>query len=339
MPEILKWGEIKDGFKDGTLLLGNGASMAIHQPFGYESLRSAAQEAEHITQPVADVFTAFGTDDFELVLRRLWQASLVNQALQVEPGKVEEAYQQVREALISTVRDIHISYDAASPHFEAIYTFMQGFQTVLSLNYDLVGYWAMLAGNQKLGRWFKDGFQKGGVFREDWEKLRQPFGAEGATLMFYPHGNLITARKNNSVERKLSTGGGFSAALLDHILEEWESGEVVPLFVSEGTSDHKKRAIASSEYLARVFWEVIPSIEGPLVIYGWSISDQDDHILEQIKMAQPLLSRIAVSVYGQNQEDASRMQSKLEDAGFNELVFFDSSSPGCWIHAQGTAQS
>ena len=332
MPEIVNWNEIQENFKDGTLILGNGASMAVHQPFGYASLRLAAQESGHITQSVADVFTAFGTDDFELVLRRLWQAKLVNQSLQVEAGKVEKAYQQVRGALIATVRDIHISHDASSAHFEAIYKFMQSFQTVLSLNYDLVAYWAMLAGNQVLGRWFKDGFQLGGAFREDWQELREPYGAEGATLMFYPHGNLITARKNNYTERKLSTGGGSSAALLDHILEEWEGGEVVPLFVSEGTSDHKKRAIGSSEYLTKIFWEVIPSIEGALVIYGWSISDQDDHILEQIKMAQPQLSRIAVSVYGENQEDANRMQSKLEAAGFNEPVFFDSSSSGCWIH-------
>lgn len=332
MPEILQWAEIQENFQGGALLLGNGASMAVHPTFGYASLREAAQATGHLTQAVDEVFTSFGTDDFELVLRHLWQASLVNHALQVAPGKVEDAYRQVRAALIATVRDVHIPYDDASAHFEAIYTFMRGFKTVLSLNYDLIVYWSMMAGNNVLGRWFKDGFQQGGVFREDWEALREPYGAAGATLVFYPHGSLITARRNDYVERKLSAAGGDAVGLLDHILEEWCGGEVVPLFVCEGTTTHKKQAISSSDYLARVFWGVLPSISPTLVIYGWSISDQDQHVLEQLKLAKPNLFRIAVSVFGGNQAEAQRMEAKLAELGVNELVFFDAQSPGCWIH-------
>ena len=332
MPEIRQWAEIQEKYQGGTLLLGSGASMAVHPAFGYSSLREAAQTTGHLTQAVNEVFTAFGTDDFELVLRHLWQASLVNKALIVAPGRVEEAYRQVRAALIATVRDIHISYDDASTHFEAIYTFMRGFEPVLSLNYDLIVYWSMMAGNNVLGRWFKDGFQRGGVFREDWGALRNPYGADGATLVFYPHGSLITARKNDYTERQLSAAGGDAFGLLDRILEEWLGGTVVPLFVCEGTTTHKKQAISGSNYLARVFWDALPSISSTLVIYGWSISDQDEHILEQIKLAKSKLLRIAVSVYGGNQAEAQRMEAKLAELEVNELVFFDAQSPGCWIH-------
>lgn len=44
MPEIHKWADIKEPFIGGALLLGNGASMAIHKEFGYASLRVAAEE-------------------------------------------------------------------------------------------------------------------------------------------------------------------------------------------------------------------------------------------------------------------------------------------------------
>lgn len=346
MPDILQWNEIRDNYHGGALLLGNGASMAVHPKFGYSSLRTAAEEAEHITPEVSDVFTAFGTDDFELVLRRLWQARLVNQALQVEPKKaekVDQAYTYVREALIATVRDTHITYDSALWHLETIYQFMQGFKTVLSLNYDLIVYWAMMAGNNVLGRWFKDGFQQEGVFRDDWQTLREPYApATDATLVFYPHGNLITARKDNYTEQKLAAAGGNTIGLLDRILEQWEGGSVAPLFVCEGTSEHKKQAIANSGYLTRVFREVIPTISPSLVIYGWNISDQDRHILEQLKRAQHRLIRVAVSVYGQDethkQIEAQRMEEELSVLNVPELVFFDAASPGCWIHPAETEQ-
>lgn len=332
MPEIRQWGEIKNAYQDGALLLGNGASMAVHPGFGYSSLREAAAANNRITKAVADVFTAFDTNDFELVLRRLWHAKLVNQALGVEPGKVEEAYRQVREALIATVRDIHISFDEAQPHLKAIYGFMQSFKTVLSLNYDLLVYWSMMASKDSLGNWFKDCFQQGGVFREDWETLRQPYGATGSTLVFYPHGNLITARKNDYSEQKLSAAGGDAVGLLNRLLEQWKHEEVVPLFVSEGTSDHKKLAIINSDYLSRVFREVIPRVSPSLVIYGWSVSDQDEHILEQLKLARPGLVRLAISVLYHNQVDVERMETKLSTLGVPELVFFDAQSPGCWVH-------
>jgi len=341
MAEILQWVQIRRDYQDGALLLGNGASMAVHTKFGYKTLREAANTTGHLTEAVDDVFTAFDTDDFEMVLRRLWQAKLVNQALRIEPGRVEDAYAKVREALIATVRDIHISHEDASPHFEAIYRFMQGFRTVLSLNYDLIVYWAMMAGNNTLGLWFKDCFQ-GTTFPEEWAWMRQKHrSAAGTTLVFYPHGSLITARSGGYTEQKLAAAGGSAVGLLDRILEQWEMGAAVPLFVCEGTSEHKKQAIANSYYLTRVFREVIPTISSSLVIYGWNISEQDQHILDQIKRARHSLVRVAVSVYGQNenqkQSEAQRMEEALNALGVPEPVFFDAESPGCWIHPEAEA--
>ena len=73
-------------------------------------------------------------------------------------------------------------------------TFASAFPTVVSLNYALTLYWAMLLFNAAHGSWFKDAFHDG-EFQTDWEYLRRPYGhAAGATLVFYPHGSLAVAR-------------------------------------------------------------------------------------------------------------------------------------------------
>lgn len=326
MPEIQKWSDIKDRFQDG-LLIGNGASVAIHNGFQYSNLFDAACRLEHVTKDVKSVFDSFGTNDFELVLRRLWQAKLVNDALGVQPGRVQEAYELVRTALIATVRATHVSYTNAKPHLEHVYQFLKGFKTVVSLNYDLILYWAAMLGNSDatVRNWFKDAFNDA-IFRDDWESVRLPYGAQGATLFFYLHGNLVLARKRFEIERKLSAGS--NATLLDEILEDWETGNFSPIFVCEGTAAHKKKSIESSAYLRKIFHEVIPTLGKSLVIYGWSISEQDTHIVTQLKNAN--ISRAAVSVYGNSQEAIRNATKLLGEAGIKEVHFFDSLSPGCW---------
>jgi hypothetical protein len=111
---------------------------------------------------------------------------------------------------------------------------MQGFKTIISLNYDLIVYWAAMKSRTKLGSWFKDCFGKGGVFADDWESKREPYGnAAGATLFFYPHGNLALARGLDDVEGKISATGHD---LLTRVLDVWEAGDAVPLYARERLS-------------------------------------------------------------------------------------------------------
>lgn len=67
----------------GTLLLGNGASIAVSPTFGYGSLLSHARGAGTLKEDVQRLFDFFGTSDFELVLRIVWQTSNVNRSLQI----------------------------------------------------------------------------------------------------------------------------------------------------------------------------------------------------------------------------------------------------------------
>lgn len=269
--DIRSWLDIQDEFHHG-LIVGNGGSVAVHSAFSYGSLFEAARAAGHITAQVSDVFDRFGTTDFELVLRRLWQATLVNSALEIPAGRVEVAYEQVRAALIATIRETHVSYEGALPHLAPIYRFMQRFETVISLNYDLVVYWAAMLGNRDLGVWFKDCFRYR-RFDENWREYRRPYGrATGSTLFFYPHGNLVLARNQDGEEKKIVAATNDD--LLESILDSWEGSNVVPLFVCEGTSADKLKSIGTSQYLQAIVNDPLRDLGESLVIYGWSFGEQ-----------------------------------------------------------------
>ncbi|AEC20752.1 hypothetical protein PT7_2212 [Pusillimonas sp. T7-7] len=324
MPDVVDWKSLQPQFQDG-LLLGNGASIAVHAGFGYADLYEKSQELGYITPAVQGIFASFGTTDFELVLLRLWQAKLVNEALRIPPGRVEQAYNEVRTALIATVRATHVTYEEATPHLIEIYRFMHQFKTVASLNYDLIVYWAALVGNDNLGRWFKDAFN-GGTFHEDWKSLRRPYRANGTTLFFYPHGNLVLSLTSTYSEEKISRGDPTN--LLEAILEQWKTGTRTPIFVCEGTADNKKKSIERSSYLRTINREVLPHMGESLAIYGWSLAEQDEHIIKQVLSAS--LQRIAVSVHNNDMAFAKRTEEMITRYRRIPISFFHASSSGCW---------
>ena len=164
--------------------------------------------------------------------------------------------------------------------------FASAFPTVVSLNYDLTLYWAMLLFNAANGSWFKDAFHDG-EFQTDWEYLRRPYGhAAGATLVFYPHGSLSVARDYIGEETKIAVAAGDLLATITH---RWSSGRYVPVFVSEGTSKQKVAAIRRSQYLTNVYEEVLPSWDCSGVfmschpVCGETLCDRAQRLLHQMR--------------------------------------------------------
>jgi hypothetical protein len=323
--KIFQWSEVEYQFTGGSLLLGNGASRAVSEEFSYDSLFEEARARDFLTEAVQEVFNSFGVNDFELILRRLWQAKLVNEALDLHCGELEDAYVNVREALIQTVRSIHVSYEEAEPHLINIYRFSKKFKTILSLNYDLILYWAAQLGNRTLGNWFKDCFWYG-TFKNDWDGLKGPYKAAGSTLYFYPHGNLVLKRVGFSGEEKIQSTDNEN--LLEAILTAWVESDLSPAFICEGTKQSKLESISSCNYFERVYFEVLPNIEDTLVIYGWAFGDQDDHIIERLEKSN--VRKVAVSIYGKDLTLCGKVERKLMKLNLESLVFFDANSAGCW---------
>ena len=123
---------------------GNGGSIAVDQTFSYSSLRESAEDNGLITTNIKRVFDYLKTEDFELVMSLMWDAHHVNMALGVTEQATEQAYVEVKTALVESVRANHADHTTAEPSLAAISEFMARFRTVLSLNYDLIVYWAML---------------------------------------------------------------------------------------------------------------------------------------------------------------------------------------------------
>ncbi|MGQ0554570.1 MAG: DUF4917 family protein [Nitrospiraceae bacterium] len=331
MLRILEWSQIADKFSE-ALILGNGASIALHGGFKYESLLEEARE-EFISQEVEDVFDHLDTEDFERVLRMLWHTSKINEALQINEEKTRKAYKSLRTALVKTVTKIHPVHSDVSNQLIRVAEFMKQFKIVLSLNYDLLVYWAMLLENEQQKNRIKDCFNDG-EFVSDWQKYLKPYrGSDGSTLVFYPHGNLALTTDINGGETKLTATTFLS--LLETVTMSWKSGKYSPLFVSEGTSKQKVSAINRSPYLKTIHDSVLPNLGRRIAIFGWSMGDRDKHILKAICRSN--VAEIAVSVVTSEpklNERCLKIKSKIQEYANGRsirVVFFDATIQGCWL--------
>ncbi|GBC61151.1 DUF4917 domain-containing protein [Desulfonema ishimotonii] len=331
--QIISWSSIATQ-KDSALLLGNGASMAVDKKFSYTSLLNEFAYKGFFNIEEISLFDYFDTNDFEMILRFLWQSKHVNQALDIFNPKIDSTYKNVKSALIHGVSELHSEYDDVFNDLEPISQFMSKFDTVFSLNYDLIVYWAMMYGNNNPKHSFKDCF-KHGVFDYEWQKYKSPIRfQESCTLIFYPHGSLALARSIIfGQEYKIANSTTYS--LLDGIQNEWEKDDIIPLFISEGTVEQKVHSIQTTRYLNCVLNEVMPFPRSHWVIYGWGFGDQDAHILKSIKKSGA--KRLSISVYrgSDEQEFCGRVYSAIhrEFGHFIDIEFFDSYSPKCWNNA------
>lgn len=330
---VHQWSEIATQFTDG-LVLGNGASIAFDPRFRYASLRDNALAEGLISNDVQSVFDHLNTVDFELVLRMLWHTNRINGALGIDEPRTAAAYCSVRRALIEVIRAIHVEYDQVQEHLPLAAGFMRQFSTIASLNYDVLVYWAILLSNASQSRHrFKDCFVDDGQFRQNWEGLRTPTcSATLSTIVGYPHGNLALAADLSGSEKKLVANGG-GANLLESIFNEWNSGTYGPVFVSEGTSPQKMSSIRRSPYLVTMHGELLASMRQSVVILGWSISENDLHLLDSICQGGAIRYAYAIDPNSQGLNDEmNRIERLIIQRRRNaQVLFFDRTSPGCWL--------
>lgn len=343
---LYNWKDIADSYKH-TLVIGNGASIAVNPSFNYSSLYLSAKESGLVSKEANNLFEYFETKDFEYILRLLSNAHDINVALKISEDQTVKIHYAIRNALINVVQQLHVTYDQVAPVIPNVISFLEQFETVFSLNYDLILYWAILwANDNDANKYFIDCFIKNGAFEEDWQWLRKKYKGKDTTLVFYPHGNLALTTKNGETI-KISRGKIvtevenamvlISRDLMKTIQEAWKSKGSVPLFVSEGSSKQKLMAIQRNGYLNSVYESALPVNNGTITIYGWSIGDQDEHILSRLISGRP--KKIAISIYKSEDWEgkAFEMRNKILKIYFQkhrdapeEIMFYDSSSQGCW---------
>lgn len=171
--DLDNWSDIQDKFK-GYILLGNGASIAIDERLSYRSLYERVCQSGRLNPEIINMFAYFGTTNFEFIMKLLLEASQVNQVLCIDDDKTRSYYDEIRDSLINTIGDIHPTHENVKNLLPKIADFLRNFTTVLSLNYDLLVYWSMLEGNDKLEcQWFKDCYIHG-EFENDFGYMYQP---------------------------------------------------------------------------------------------------------------------------------------------------------------------
>ena len=228
---LATWDETKDDTTWSGLLIGNGASQAVWQPFGYSSLFETAKTGDEIANPLTaddiSLFDAMRTTNFEQVLESLAAAKLVGNALAHDVTHISSRYQSIQQALVESVHCKHVTHADVTPErLSMIREAIIPFEFIYSTNYDLLLYWAVMTED---GSGFKDFF---------WNKEFDLANTElwgKASKILYLHGGLHLYRTPSGATMKRRATGGRT--LLDLFGTPMDDGMLaVPLFVAEGES-------------------------------------------------------------------------------------------------------
>jgi Domain of unknown function (DUF4917) len=323
--ELADWREIvQHDLRWDGLLLGNGASVAVWEPFAYPSLYDqalSAAVADPLTPADVALFDILGTRNFELVLGALKNAARVEAALGEPEAHLRERYDHIQRALFQAVAAVHVGWSAVEgERLLTIRRALSAYRAVFSTNYDLLAYWAVMHDGQPPGSGFKDFFWSG-PDAHGFDAANT--GVSGnTTLIYYLHGG---------IHLRTSTGGGTHKRVPtgSSLLDDFEIGfdsEELPLLVSEGTASDKLAAIRRSDYLSFAY-QTFAEHRGGLVIFGHSLGASDDHLVDVIKSWRPPWRSPLIAIGVRPSAEHGRVrQRKLELAARlpdSDLLFFD----------------
>jgi hypothetical protein len=312
--ELLDWSNLSDE-EWPTLLIGNGMSINLWAGFGYSSLYQSAP----LTQPAQAIFNELGTTNFEQGLECLHHANVALRALSESTAKVDQTYEEVRDALFTTVGDVHVPWGSfpQSSH-DQIALEIDSHVSVFTTNYDLSLYWSQLQTAKSVN--VVDFFWGAG---RQFDPADAGIRSRQSTGVYYLHGGLHLWQDDQTGENGKWTSG--DCRLLSIQTKYGPMADRRPLFVSEGTSAAKVRTIRQSTYLSFCL-DQLRADNRPTVVFGQSLSDQDRHVVEAL--VDGPTRRIAVSMYPTGDDkgvlaEKARIQQAL---GSHQIEFFDSTT-------------
>ncbi|MFS2114002.1 DUF4917 family protein [Herbaspirillum frisingense] len=320
---LIHWDEIREtAWK--SLLLGNGFSINVWERFGYKSLYEVAKGGEvqqRLNAQSVALFDKLNSTNFEEVLRILFHARLVDEQLGApQRDAIDDLYTSTKNALAAAVSYSHVPHDMDG--LSAINRELRNYRNIFTTNYDLIPYWSIMFEDT----WrFKDLFwNEGNTFDPENTSVNAD-----RSVICYLHGAIHLVELPDGKTKKLTANGLNS--LVD--LFDLEHPEYFPLFISEGTSEHKLSRIKRNDYL-RFSFEKFQALDGSLVVLGQSLNkDFDQHLLDALRNSD--LASIAVGVWP-NQAEEKILEFKarvLAEIGKKEIYFFDSTTHPLGISA------
>jgi len=269
---LVDWREVATRYRWDTLLLGNGMSTNIWEPFGYRNLYDRAKRSGLSTQD-RKLFSS--TPNFERVLADLLTAFRVNEAVGLDTEPLLERYRNIQRALVRAVREVHLKLSRVPPSTRrTISNTMEEFEWVFTTSYDLLVYWAMASEGFEP---FMDHFRYRG--RCEFDPSRASVPANRVPIYFL-HGALHLVVGGSGATWKLRQTD------LDSILDQFGKpiqgdAEARPLLVTEGSADDKLAAIEDNVYLSHALGR-LRQRDLPVVVFGSSLSEQDAHLAEAL---------------------------------------------------------
>ncbi|RWO24450.1 DUF4917 family protein [Mesorhizobium sp.] len=318
MPEVITFDEAINATKgkDRTLLVGNGFSAKY---FAYKTLLAASGIAEG--SALRNVFDALQTVDFEKVVRAIENAAIVEAAYGHEEraADLRKDAQKVREALVQAVKATHPAHREDFDYGSSA-AFLRHFNTVFSLNYDLLLYWTILEETK-----LRDGFGLGTQIG----RFLGPFREDAHCAVYNLHGGLhLFADKDGEIIKALHTGEGVVATIADTI----ERKQRLPVYVAEGTSRQKIHKIESMTYLRHCYAKLRENAAN-VFIYGHSADENDEHVYRAIFESD--VKHVFFGIYQPNPDKLKLLDGQLAKyqkvwGKDTKYEFYDSESAKVW---------
>ncbi|MCK9614112.1 MAG: DUF4917 family protein [Candidatus Omnitrophica bacterium] len=333
------------------LFLGNGFSIACYPGFEYGTLYEQAKNSG-LSKHLDELLKRYG-NNFEDVLKYLDEGMFLAEHYYLKKSKktnrdMAQDYKELKEALITTISDNHPDYPSriSKNKFESCIKFLRNFDAAFTVNYDLLLYWASLHIDESKGEEFpfSDGFGR----EDDAANPDCSFSYSSMSskpYLFFLHGALHLYTKDGHVWKRVWNTTGIP---IIKCVREAFSKKSYPLVVTEGKSLDKLKKIESSSYLSQAYRK-FKNIQGHLFIFGHSLSEQDNHILNAIICSEKFkLTHLWIGIHGDSNSAHNKniiakasflrmkreelIPKKLKSKGEGELNigFFDSASAHIW---------
>jgi hypothetical protein len=308
------WNEIADEYEWDTLLLGNGLSINVWEPFKYRELFDHAGRGSVLTPEDLRLFG--NTPNFERVLGEILTAIRVNECVGIDCDPLYARYQNIQLALGRAVKAVHVQQGRIPfSTLVQIRRAMEQFAWVFTTSYDLLVYWAMAC--EKGFDPFMDHFR--GRVRLEFNRGRTRVPPKSVPVYFL-HGALHLVAAGSGVTWKLKR------TELDNLLDQFGQPiagdpQARPLLVTEGSAADKLDAIEDNLYLSHALGQ-LSERELPIVIFGSSLGVQDTHITDAL--SKHPRRAVAVSMLPGSKRELSPKQwdlyGRLEA---DPLIFYD----------------
>lgn len=316
------------------VLLGNGFSRACKDDiFAYGALFDRA-DFRALSRHVPAAFASLATRDFEKVMRALRDSAQLIRVYEPAGGDLANAFEAdaagLREVLVQAIAGSHpdLPGDISADAYAACKRFLAHFDRIVTVNYDLLLYWALMQAEVTPQVRSDDGFRK--PDREADYVTWEPDHSYDQNV-YYLHGALHLFDSGTEIQKYTWINTGVR--LIDQIRTALAAG-LYPMFVAEGSSGEKVERIRHNAYLSKAERSLL-NLGGSLFVYGLSLADNDAHILNAILRSK--IDRVYVSVYGDTGTDANREIMKraksleVDGRGKGLLVdFYDAASAQVW---------